>query len=107
MGGISGGARQDAIMGDADDSYDWSALSVHRAKLRANDDFVMGRLPAAAARARCDAVAEPLARQSGAHRPSAGCSSAPGLGFPLRSSRLSEGLRSAELRTTGMEFAAR
>jgi Glycosyl transferase family 2 len=46
MGGISAARGEYVIMGDADDSYDWSAVFPFIERLRANDDFVFGcRLP--------------------------------------------------------------
>jgi glycosyltransferase involved in cell wall biosynthesis len=47
MGGITAARGEFVIMGDADDSYDWSAVFPFIERLRANDDFVFGcRLPA-------------------------------------------------------------
>jgi glycosyltransferase involved in cell wall biosynthesis len=47
MGGITAARGEYVIMGDADDSYDWSAVFPFIERLRANDDFVFGcRLPA-------------------------------------------------------------
>jgi len=46
MGGIASARGEFVIMGDADDSYDWSAIYPFVEKLRAADDFVFGcRLP--------------------------------------------------------------
>lgn len=46
MGGIQAARGEYVIMGDSDDSYDWSAVYPFVERLRANDDFVMGcRLP--------------------------------------------------------------
>ncbi len=46
MGGIQAARGEFVIMGDSDDSYDWSAVYPFVERLRANDDFVMGcRLP--------------------------------------------------------------
>src|SRR5262245_11856590 len=47
MGGIAAAQGEFVIMGDADDSYDWSAVFPFIERLRAGDDFVFGcRLPA-------------------------------------------------------------
>ena len=46
MGGITAARGEYVIMGDADDSYDWSAVFPFIERLRANDDFVFGcRMP--------------------------------------------------------------
>ena len=46
QGGIKAARGKYIIMGDADDSYDWSAVFPFIERLRANDDFVFGcRLP--------------------------------------------------------------
>jgi glycosyltransferase involved in cell wall biosynthesis len=42
MGGISASRGQYIIMGDADDSYDFTSLAPFLARLRAGDDLVMG-----------------------------------------------------------------
>lgn len=47
MGGIAAARGEFVIMGDADDSYDWSAVYPFVERLRAGDDLVLGsRLPA-------------------------------------------------------------
>ena len=42
IGGISAARGRYVIMGDADDSYDFSALDAYMERLRAGDDLVMG-----------------------------------------------------------------
>src|SRR5262245_11811213 len=42
MGGIQAARGEFVIMGDSDDSYDWSDVFPFIERLRANDEFVMG-----------------------------------------------------------------
>ena len=108
LGGIRAARGRYVIMGDADDSYDFSQLDafVEQAarRLRAGDGQPLPRRH----RARGDAVAAPLSRQPGADRRSAACSSAARAATSIAACAASSATRSSELdlQAPGMEFAS-
>ena len=110
MGGIAAARGVYVIMGDADDSYDFSAIFPFVARLRAGDDFVIGcRFPRGGGRAMPGAM-PPLHRWLGTPVLSAigrlffRC---PVIDFNcgLRGFRRDRGM-ALDLRSTGMEFAS-
>ena len=65
LGGIRAARGRFVIMGDADDSYDFSAIGPFVEKLRDGDDLVMGNRFAAASRTgRCPGCTACLATRS-------------------------------------------
>jgi glycosyltransferase involved in cell wall biosynthesis len=62
--GIAAAQGRFVVMGDADDSYDFSRLDPFLAKLRDGCDLVMGNRFAGRYRTRRHAVPAPLSRQS-------------------------------------------
>ena len=78
--GIAAARGRYVIMGDADDSYDFSRLDAFVEQLRGGDDLVMGNRFQGGIRPGRDAAAAPLPRQPGAVASSAGCSSAARVG---------------------------
>ena len=88
LGGIAAARGRYVIMGDADDSYDFSDLEPFVEQLRAGDRPGDGQPLPGRHRAGRHAAAAPLPRQPGAERASAACSSAPGRRLPLRPARL-------------------
>ena len=88
QGGIRAARGRYVIMGDADDSYDFSALDGFVAKLREGYALVVGNRFRGGIRPGAMPVAEPLSRQSRAelHRRAAVQDS--GRRFPLRAARL-------------------
>ena len=93
-GGIQAASGRWILMGDADDSYDFSEADRFVKKFREGFELVMGcRLPVRRRHhsARRDAVEKPPARQSGAVVHRTAFLQMPGARFSLRTARIHQG----------------
>ena len=108
LGGIRAARGRYVIMGDSDDSYDFSRSRRFRREAARRLPAGHGQPLPGRHRARRHAAAAPLSRQSGADAPSAACSSAAPAATSTAACAAStaQAILALDLQAPGMEFAS-